>query len=290
VNVVSIGEILWDVFEDSEHLGGAPFNFAAHCHRLGNQVMFLSAVGGDGRGDAALKKAEELELPIEYVARVPHPTGTVTVQVDAAGVPTFTIHRPAAYDYLELDDDILDGIELFAPDWVYFGTLHQYTEGGHRATARLLEHLPDARRFYDVNLRPRSYTPDLVCGLLAGADVVKLNEDEARLICEWSGCGTDSIEAFCRTHADRFDWEAVCVTKGEHGCALLAKQEYVEVDGYPVQVADTVGSGDAFAAAFLTGLHAGWPAARLGQFANRLGALVASRRGAIPDWTPAEIE
>jgi len=57
-----------------------------------------------------------------------------------------------------------------------------------------------------------------------------------------------------------------------------------------VKTADTVGAGDAFAAAFLHGLSSGWDAARTGDYANRLGALVASRAGAIPQWSPDELE
>jgi fructokinase len=64
--------------------------------------------------------------------------------------------------------------------------------------------------------------------------------------------------------------------------------QYIEAPGYPVQVVDTVGAGDAFAAVFLHGLGNGWPTSMIADCANRVGALVASRRGAIPDWTIAE--
>jgi len=50
VNIISIGEVLWDVVGPDEHLGGAPFNFAAHLARLGHHVSFVSAVGMDERG------------------------------------------------------------------------------------------------------------------------------------------------------------------------------------------------------------------------------------------------
>jgi len=97
-----------------------------------------------------------------------------------------------------------------------------------------------------------------------------------------------SLEEFCRDYADLYKWAGVCVTRGSAGCALLMNGKYIEAPGYPVQVVDTVGSGDAFAAAFLHGLDNGWPTPDIGNFANRVGALVASRRGAIPDWTISE--
>ena len=93
-------------------------------------------------------------------------------------------------------------------------------------------------------------------------------------------------ESFCREGAKRFGWRAVCVTLGSNGCALLSGDEYVEAEGQSVVVADSVGAGDAFEAAFLHGLISQWPAREIAEFANRVGALVASRRGAIPDWHP----
>src|ERR1035441_4042020 len=101
LRIVSIGEVLWDVFEDSEKLGGAPFNFAVHASRLGHEVTFVSAVGDDVRGDRALRRATELGLRADFIqiARGAA-TGTVLVLVDSAGQPDFTIRRPAAYDAL----------------------------------------------------------------------------------------------------------------------------------------------------------------------------------------------
>jgi fructokinase len=148
---------------------------------------------------------------------------------------------------------------------------------------------PDARRFYDINLRKDSYTAPLVMELLHHADVVKLNDDELVQVQQMIGTSHTSIEDFCRDTASRFRWDAVCVTRGERGCAILKGDEYVEVPGVPVQVVDTVGAGDAFAAAFLHGLDQGWPAEKIGGFANRLGALVASRAGGVPEWSMREL-
>jgi fructokinase len=64
--------------------------------------------------------------------------------------------------------------------------------------------------------------------------------------------------------------------------------EYLESPGFLIQVADTIGAGDAFSAALVHGLHAGWPAAKIADFANRVGAFVASRPGGTPRWTVTE--
>jgi fructokinase len=116
---------------------------------------------------------------------------------------------------------------------------------------------------------------------------VKLNEDELQSVHEFTGLPVN-FEAFCREGSRQFGWNAVCVTLGARGCAMLACGEYVEADGQTVDVVDTVGAGDAFTAAFMHGLICQWPVAKIAAFANRVGALVASRHGAIPDWTAKE--
>lgn len=290
MRILSIGEILWDVFDDGEHLGGAPFNFAAHAAQLGHDVCFLSAVGEDERGRRALARVRELGLTGRYIARLPGaPTGTVTVRLSSDGQPSFTIHRPAAYDLVDLSSEELDLLAAAQPEWICFGTLHQMHPNARRLTRRVLAAVPAARRFYDVNLRPDSYTPGLVRELLADASVVKLNDAEVTVLGELLDLPASSLEDFCRANAERFGWEAICVTRGAEGCSLLLGGQFVEAPGLAVQVADTVGAGDAFSAAFLHGLGAGWPPARIAAFANRVGAFVAGRPGAIPTWTPADL-
>jgi fructokinase len=289
MRIVGIGEILYDVFPDCERLGGAPFNFAAHASRLGHEVLFLSAVGEDERGLRALREAQELGLSTEFIRTVPGaPTGIVSVDVDPAGQPSFTIHRPAAYDQLSLSAEDLARIAGFQPGWVCFGTLHQSHPPAKALTSLVLEACPSARRFYDINLRRDSYTDLLVEELMLAADVVKLNDAEAAEVSRMFGVPCNSISRFLRYWAERCGWSAACVTLGEKGCAVLVDDEFVEVPCYPVQVRDTVGAGDAFAAAFLHGLSQGLPAAEIADFSNRVGALVASRPGAVPAWTLEE--
>jgi len=155
---------------------------------------------------------------------------------------------------------------------------------------RLLHAGRESRRFYDINLRKGSWQPSLVLELMELATMVKLNVDEAREVSRMLGGSSGSLEKFCRTYAARFHWQGICVTNGAQGCALLWEDEFVEAEGYAVRAKDTVGSGDAFAAALLHGLACGWPLMRAADFANRVGAIVASREGAIPGWTIAEVE
>jgi fructokinase len=214
-------------------------------------------------------------------------TGTASVTFDAGGQPAFRIARPAAYDDLSITSAESRILKSLDPCWLYYGTLFPSTREGRVTLQNLLEAMPGATRFYDVNLRPGFDSRDLVTELLATANVVKLNESEAASIGRFLGFSSGP-EAFCRSGAERFGWRAACVTLGECGCAMFDGMEFVRANGEKVTVADTVGAGDAFAAALVYGLTKCWPASRIAPFANRIGALVASRAGAIPDWSIAE--
>jgi fructokinase len=289
MKIVSIGEVLWDILPSTEHLGGAPFNFAWHAHNLGHQVCFVSAVGNDQRGNRVLERMAASSLTTRFIRQTAdHPTGTVTVAMDSSGLPQYKIHRPAAYDFPALSPRDFDVLLTPEPNWIYFGTLQQMSPSAHDLTIKLLTAVPAARRFYDVNLRADSFTPELVRTLARHAHVLKLNEQELPALRDIGGIQADSREQFCRNCLQVFHLDAVCLTLGPQGCALLLNNEYLESPGFHVQVADTIGAGDAFSAALVHGINAGWPAAQIAEFANRVGALVASRPGGTPQWTVTE--
>ena len=291
MHLIGVGEILWDLIGASEYLGGAVLNFCVQSSRLGHQVSFVSAVGDDARGHLALARAHQLGLSTRFVRTVPEAaTGIVTVTVDPGGQPSYVIHRPAAYDFAVLDAADFVALSTPAPDWIAFGTLQSMAPPARRLVQSVIEHFPHARRFYDVNLRRDSYTPELVADLLKQAHVVKLNDGEVEQVQHMLHTSEPNLEAFCRAYVARFGYQALCVTRGSEGCALMLDGQYLEVPGYSVTVADTVGAGDAFAAALLHGIQAGWPAREVADFANRLGALVASRKGGTPEWSLAELE
>jgi fructokinase len=289
MKIISLGEVLWDILPSREHLGGAPFNFAWNAHNLGHKVCFVSAVGHDQRGNQTLKQMADLGLSARFVRReANYPTGTVTVTLDSFGLPQYVIHRPAAYDFPALGPAEFEALLNPAPAWIYFGTLQQMSAPAHDLLLKLMTAAPAAKRFYDINLRANCFTPELVRNLAWHANILKLNVQEIPDLREISGLQDDSLEQFCRNCLRAFQLDAVCVTLGPKGCALLVDNEYLEAPGFSVKVADTIGAGDAFSAALIHGIGARWSAARIAEFANRIGALVASRPGGTPKWTMAE--
>lgn len=285
---VVLGEVLWDLFEHSRRLGGAPLNFGVHARRLGHPVTLISALGADELGEQAAEMIASLDLDTRLLQTTSRfPTGAAQVQIGDGGVTQFTILRPAAYDTVDLSANDLELLQQDSPGWFYYGTLFASTPRGKAVLYQILGALQDTVAFYDLNLRPGADSPQLVAELLQHADVVKLNEEELQRVHELLELPLN-VEAFCREGSARYGWQAVGVTLGDRGCAVLAGGHYVEAAVHRVNVVDTVGAGDAFAAAFMHGLSLSWPAAEIASFANRVGALVASRHGAIPDWTLEE--
>jgi fructokinase len=292
VRIISIGEILWDAIGRSEYLGGAPLNFGVHARRLGHEVYLVSGVGDDDRGRRALAALQQLGISPEFVQVIPgKPTGTAGVELDPDGKPQFRIVRPAAYDCVRLTLPTMQRIADLQPDWIYFGTLYHISNQALASTLRLLDEVPSARRFYDVNLREGNWNLATVEQLAGQASVIKLSDSEAEFLD--GSLDTDglqgSVEHFCRRWSDQYACKTICVTFGERGCGIYKDRAYSAVPGRKVEVADTVGAGDAFSAAFLHGINLGWDAMRCGTFANAVGALVASRSGAIPEWSVDEV-
>jgi fructokinase len=288
MRIAVVGEILWDVFDDEERLGGAPFNLAAHAAQLEAEADFVSAVATDERGRRALDQARQLGLAGPYLKTVERPaTGHVTVRLEN-GQPDYVIHRPAAYDAASLTEGERRALAGGRPDWLCFGTLFAHLPKPRAQLALLLEALPDTKRFYDINLRKDSWSQALVAELLTYADVLKINESEARMVTEIFGGPDDGLEQFARWAAGEWRLESVAVTRGEAGCGLLLDGRWIESGGIQVELVDAVGAGDAFAAAYLHGLDQAWALDKVAAFANRVGALVASRAGAIPRWRSEE--
>jgi len=290
LQIISIGEVLWDVFGQKEFLGGAPLNFCAHAQRLGDNAALVTAVGVDQRGQRARNEMSALGLNMEFVQTAAKAlTGAAIVQTDAKGNASFVIARPAAFDCLTADEALLDRIHELSPDWIYFGTLAMTNAQTEAALGRILLRAPQAKRFYDMNLRTGHWNLDLVKRLSSIATVLKLNETEAeQLALLTSPQSAFDLERFCRYWSKTYSLETICVTLGGDGCSVLHRGSFESFPGYRIQVADTVGAGDAFAAAFLHHLHSGSPIEQAAQFANALGALVASKNGATPHWDAEE--
>lgn len=288
--VLGIGELLWDLFPDGPRLGGAPFNVVADLRRLGHAAAFVSAVGDDELGRAALAASDDLRVEATFIRVASElPTGTVAVTPDPVEGHRFTIGSPAAYESIGDGDALIAPLTAWRPDALVYGTLAQRSAGVRALTHRVATQIRPAHRLYDMNLRDGCWTGDLVLDLLGDATIVKVNEHEADVLLELVGAATATPRGLATALRSRYGVERLCITRGAAGATLLVDGGESAVEGIPVDVVDTVGAGDAFAAGLLHGLLRGETPAEALAFANRLGALVASRPGALPTWRADEL-
>jgi fructokinase len=290
MHAVGIGELLWDLLPDGPRLGGAPCNVLINLVRLGHRATYVTGVGRDDLGRAALRQLIAHGVETSLVAIVDdRPTGTARVNLDADGVPVFSIVRPAAYDALELLSADLAAIAGSEAGALIYGTLAQQTPAVRRSTRLVARAIKGGIRFYDVNLREGCWDADLVRELASLATVIKLNQEEANIVGPLLGAPLSDTEAFCRGLATRLGLRGVAVTAGASGASLFLDGLFVRAPAPDVDVVDTIGSGDAFSAALIDGIAAGANAETVLRRATALGALVASRAGATPSWTLGEL-
>ncbi len=276
--IVSIGEIVWDIFGDKKILGGAPLNVAYHLSSLNIDVHLISKVGPDDLAAITLQRIEELSLSTSGIQQDPDlPTGQVVVTMDSANEPSYDIVAPAAWDAIS---NTYEQNIPSKPFHLVFGTLAQRAETS-RSTIRSLWQKADIS-FYDVNLRPPFTPTEIVMESLPAADVVKLNDDELRTVADWHGLPSGTIKELAQELFSTLSIQVLAVTLGNDGALLVCKDGIFEHPGFTVQVADTVGAGDAFFASLIEGITQKRPWQECLEQANRRGSLVASKSGATP--------
>ena len=280
--VVGLGEILWDVLPDGKQLGGAPANFAYHSRLLGLNAVIVSCIGSDEPGKEILDTLENLELPADHIAIDPaRPTGTVTVELDDQGKPDYEIHENVAWDFIPTNPNLIALASHV--DAVCFGTLSQRSEASRKTIRQFLDAThPGCIRVYDINLRQNYYNEQIVDDMLKHAEVLKLNDEELPVVAEMFGITGDE-DTLLQTILKRYALKLIVLTKGSEGSVLFADGEKsVSKSSDQIEIADTVGAGDAFTAAVTTGLLHGKGLHEINKFANRLAAFVCTQKGATP--------
>lgn len=283
--ILSLGEVLWDLFPEGDRFGGAPGNFACHAAIQGADVTMLSAVGDDQHGRDGIEILSAYGIDVSLMQIIAEtPTGTVGVEVDDAGKPTFMIHQGSAWDNLTWNDAIASRIATV--DAIYFGTLGQ-RDPVSRATIRQAVEtaaLAGISRVLDINLRAPFFDAEMIRNSVQLASILKLSDDELVEVC--SACSiskTDQPEGYLRGLLKFGNLDIVVLTCGKDGAVLVTNDGAISHNGIATNVIDTVGAGDAFTAAFLVGELRGDPHDQNLRKSCEVAAATCAHSGALPE-------
>lgn len=279
--IAGIGELLWDVLPDAEQLGGAPINFAYHVSALGAEAVAISTIGNDNRGKKAIKELQNRGVSTSYISVLDQfDTGYVTAIVDGKGIATYEFPDEVAWDHLAINPAAQQcAVELKA---ICFGTLAQRSDFARTTIQRYLGITSEKTiKVYDLNLRQNFYSRSIIESSLRISTVLKLNDDELTFVSSLfllSGAEHEQLEAL-RKH---FDLDLVILTKGSNGSILIKEDAISRHQGSAAEIVDTIGAGDSFTAAVVTGLLHNKTLDDINEKANNLAAYVCSQPGAMP--------
>lgn len=280
--VTGIGEALWDILPDGKKMGGAPANFAYHISQFGLKSCVASAVGRDDLG--AELQAQIARQHLEAVIpAIDYPTGTVNVQLDSSGIPTYDITEHTAWDNIPFTDRL----EQLArhTQAVSFGSLAQRNPVSRNTIYRFLDAMPDntgSYKVFDINLRQHFYTKEIIDESIRRCNILKINDDELLVLDSLMHLTGDSFQEKCRALLNTYSLKILILTCGSRGSYVFTAEETSFMATPDVIVADTVGAGDSFTAAFVASLLRGKDIAEAHQLAVEVAAYVCSQPGAMP--------
>ncbi len=280
--IVGMGEALWDMFPEGKKIGGAPANFAYHMSQFGYNSRVVSAVGDDPLGHEILSNFHGKALNCQ-IEKVPYSTGTVQVELDAAGVPCYEIKENVAWDNIPFTS----GLEEIARNTraVCFGSLAQRSIVSRETIHKFLDAMPEGEdicKIFDINLRQSFYTKEILCNSFEKCNILKINDEELVLVSRMFGYPGIDLEDKCWILLAKYNLKMLILTCGINGSYVFTPGVISFVKTPTVEVADTVGAGDSFTAAFCAAILKGMPVPEAHQLAVDVSAFVCTRHGAMP--------
>lgn len=280
MNIVSIGEILFDIYPTKKKLGGAPLNYIYHINKLLGSGTIISRVGKDHLGDMVFENLNNFGIATNFIQKDSlHPTGVANVTLDYEGNPLFEIDSDRAFDYIELSEEVQDLVSTDT-DCIYFGTLAQRSEVS-RDTIQSMFGKSGIKYFLDLNLRDSFYDEDIIVKSLETADVLKVNYREMNELNELVTQINYSTEKVAYELMDRFNISLIAVTRGKDGATLFENGKRYDYANSSVKVLDCVGAGDAYAAILSIGFMLGIEPFRINKLANDFALEVCMVEGAL---------
>ena len=280
--IVGIGEALWDVLPEGKKLGGAPANFAYHVSQFGLDSCVVSAIGNDKLGEEILANFEEKKLDM-IIETVPYPTGTVQIEIDQAGVPQYEIKENVAWDNIPWTPQL----EMLArrTKAVCFGSLAQRSVVSRETIGRFLDTMPSADGslvVFDINLRQGFYNAEILENSMRRCNILKINDEELVTVSRMFGWPGIDLEDKCWLLLGKYNLQMLILTCGINGSYVFTPGSYSFRETPVVEVADTVGAGDSFTAAFISSILKGKSVQEAHKIAVDVSAFVCTQNGAMP--------
>lgn len=280
--VVGMGEALWDVLPEGKKIGGAPANFAYHVSQFGLTSCVVSAIGPDALGKEIQENLTSKGLT-HLIAEVPYPTGTVQVEIDQAGVPQYEIKENVAWDNIPYTSQL----EALAKrtQAVCFGSLAQRNVVSRETINRFLDAMPQTEAslvVFDVNLRQGFYNKEILCNSMRRCNILKINDEELVTVSRMFGYPGIDLQDKCWILMGKYNLKMLILTCGINGSHVFTPGNVSFQPTPKVDVADTVGAGDSFTAAFIASILKGKSVAEAHSIAVRTSAFVCTKDGAMP--------
>lgn len=280
--VIGMGEALWDVLPSGKKIGGAPANFAFHVSQFGLTSCVVSAIGDDALGNEIIENFTSKGLN-QYIEKVPYPTGTVQVEIDQAGIPQYDIKENVAWDNIPYSPQL----EAIAKKTraVCFGSLAQRNIVSRTTINKFLDAMPqndDTLTVFDVNLRQGFYNKEILCNSMQKCNILKINDEELVTISRMFGYPGIDLQDKCWILLGKYNLKMLILTCGINGSYVFTPGN---ISFYPtpkVEVADTVGAGDSFTAAFIASILKGKEIPEAHRIAVDTSAFVCTKKGAMP--------
>lgn len=280
MNLLSFGEIVWDIYPDKKCLGGAPLNFAAHFSKLGGEAYILSAIGSDKFKDETLSQIKEWGIRDKYLAISNiYPTGVCNVTLNENAIPTYDLKQNVAYDYISYEN-VIDDFDV-----LYFGSMSLRSDFNRKSISKLLESKKFKEIFVDINIRAPFYSNETVKFCLNNATILKISDEELSIVNSCISITESDIEKNVKMIFKRFSQlKLIIITKGLNGsiCYNTVEGKIYSCDAEKTEVVSTVGAGDSFSAAFLFKYLNGEKINTCLEFASNLSAYVCSKIEAVP--------
>ena len=280
--VVGMGEALWDVLPEGKKIGGAPANFAYHVSQFGLPSCVVSAVGSDPLGQEIIENFTSKGLN-HLIEEVPYPTGTVQVEIDQAGIPQYDIKENVAWDNIPYTARL----EALAQRTraVCFGSLAQRNVVSRQTINRFLDamnHDDETLVVFDVNLRQGFYNNEILCESMQRCNSLKINDEELVTVSRMFGYPGIDLQDKCWILLGKYNLKMLILTCGINGSYVFTPGSVSFLPTPQVEVADTVGAGDSFTAAFISSILRGRSVAEAHAAAVSTSAFVCTRNGAMP--------